>query len=274
MLDSPGRSAFTPVAAVSQAHARLIRQLELIAFLTEDDKAHIAATPLQVASAAASREIVRQHDRLTTCCLIVDGLAYRYKSVADGRRQILSLHYPGDLPDLHGMDLERIDYSIGTLPACQVAFIPHAALRLLSGASPTLANAFRRYELVDGSTLREWVANLGRRDAAARIGHLFCEVSLKMRALGLADGEAFRLPLTQVDLADTTGLSAVHVNRTLQYLRARGLIESHGQLHTIRNRAELERISDFDPSYLHLRTARPDLAARPASPAEDSFPAC
>ncbi|WP_238291148.1 Crp/Fnr family transcriptional regulator, partial [Methylobacterium longum] len=106
--------------------------------------------------------------------------------------------------------------------------------------------------LVDEATLREWLVNVGRRSAEERIAHLMCELLLRLRAVGRTAGDGYALPITQEDLADTTGLTSVHVNRTLGSLKQRGLIALSGRQLRILDLAGLETLAEFKPNYLHL----------------------
>ena len=106
--------------------------------------------------------------------------------------------------------------------------------------------------LVDASIYCEWVANVGRRDAATRIAHLLCEFALKLDAVGLEQLH-YELPMTQDQLADATGLTAVHVNRTLQALEQDGLIErATAKSVIIGDWKKLAEAGDFQSDYLHL----------------------
>jgi CRP-like cAMP-binding protein len=248
------------MASVSQDHARLIRQLETIAVLSDEDRAALAALPLRVKSIGENRDIIREGSKPTESCLVLEGLVCRYKMVAGGRRQILSFHLPGDLPDLASLYLPRMDHSIAALTPARVAFIPHEAIRNIIRKHVSLAETLTRHALIDGSIFREWIANVGRRTALERIAHVMCETYVRMRALGLVKLEAFDLPLTQAELGDATGLSNVHVNRTLQELRKLGVITTVKKVHTIVDWEMLKETADFDPAYLHLNSGN---GARP-----------
>ncbi len=146
---------------------------------------------------------------------MLEGFAYRYKLLPDGKRSIFAYLVPGDFCDLNIFILKAMDHSIATLSACTMVDIPRPRiLELLE--RPAIARALWWATLVDEATLREWLVNMGRRDAETSIAHLFCEMHLRLKSIGLADGGEFRLPITQNELADTVGLSAVHVNRSLQ----------------------------------------------------------
>lgn len=168
-----------------------------------------------------------------------------------GRRQIMSFHIAGEIPDLQSLHLRTMDHSLSTLTSCKLAFISHQALRGLFERHPRLAGVFWRVTLIEAAIFREWVVNIGRRQAPARVAHLLCELFLRHRAVGLAKGQSFKLPITQTELADALGLSNVHVNRTLQELRAQGLIGERNHVLKILSWEGLTQLGEFDPAYLH-----------------------
>lgn len=231
---------------------RLVRQLKSIAFVSQAEIDAIGTLPFRTRSVAENRDIVREGDRPTESCLVLDGLVCRYKMVMDGRRQILSLHFAGDMPDLQSLHLDAMDHGLSALTPARLAFVPHDALRETIRRLPRLADIFTRHALIDASIFREWIANIGRRPARERVAHMFCEVYTRMHALGIVDQDSFKLPMTQAELGDATGLSSVHINRTLQSLRKDGLISTHGDVHTVSNWERLRELGDFDPAYLHL----------------------
>jgi CRP-like cAMP-binding protein len=225
--------------AASPDHAKLIRQLETIASLSETDREALAALPVRVKAVGENRDIVREGDRPSESCLILEGLVCRYKMVVGGRRQIVSFHFPGDMPDLQSLYLDAMDHSISALVPTRVAFIAHDAINRMADSHPSVGRVLAKHALIDGSIFREWVANVGRRSALERIA--------------LVQQPTFELPLTQAELGDATGLSNVHVNRSLQELRRLGLIATVGRIHSILNWDQLQDIADFRPGYLHLR---------------------
>lgn len=231
----------------------LVSQLDLIFELSKDDRTSIEALPVRTRTIGERRDIIREGATPTECCLVMEGMACRYKMLSNGRRQILSLHFPGDMPDLQSLHLSTMDHSVSTVTEAKLAFIPHEAVRKLIRTRPTVADALVRHLLVDAAIYREWIANVGRRTALERVAHLICECFSRMRALGLAKQPTFELPLTQVEIGDATGLSNVHVNRTLKELRRQRLIESNGKLHAILDWEGLRDTAGFDPAYLHFR---------------------
>jgi CRP-like cAMP-binding protein len=243
--------------APSPEHARLIRQLESIIDISSEDRAAIATLPLRLKSISERRDILREGSHPVESCIIVEGMACRYKMLSNGRRQILSFHFAGDMPDLQSIYLKTMDHSLGTVTAVRLAFVPHEAVRQMMQARPGVAAALFRHALIDGSIYREWIANIGRRTSIERVAHVICECFMRMRALGLAKKNDFELPLSQGDLSDTTGLSVVHINRTMKELRRLGLIETNGGIHSILDWDMLQETADFDPGYLHLRRQVP-----------------
>jgi CRP-like cAMP-binding protein len=194
--------------------------------------------------------IVRENVPLTQCTLVTEGFVYRFKDTKDGRRQILAIHLPGDFVDLHSYPLKRLEHSVMAITAVKVALVPHARVHALIERSATLAELLWRSTMIDAAVNREWMVSLGARSAAVRIAHLFCELYLRMQRAGLTNGNRFALPLTQVDLGDATGLTAVHTNRMLRRLRQAGLATfANGEV-TILDWDGLKTFADFDASYL------------------------
>jgi CRP-like cAMP-binding protein len=235
-----------------EEHNRLIRKLESIADLSDEDRRAIFGLPMNVRRFAADQDIVREGDRPSECCLVIEGFAGSYKHSNEGKRQFMAFYIPGDIPDLQSLHLQVMDHNISTLVPSKLAFIPHAALHEVTRRHPGLAAALWRDTLIDAAIFREWIINVGRRPAYARMAHLLCELVAKLRAVGLMADWSFELPLTQSELGDATGLSTVHVNRTLQELRGNDLIRSKGKTLFIEDWEGLKQAGEFDPTYLHL----------------------
>jgi CRP-like cAMP-binding protein len=190
-------------------------------------------------------------DRPTTCCLVLNGLAFRYKLTSDGRRQILSFYVPGDIPDLQSLHLGIMDHHLAALSACRVAYIAHEDLSKLIRSSATLETAFWRTALVDSATFREWIVRLGGMAAPQAMAHLFCEITSRMAILGLSEGRRLLFPVVQTDLADALGITPVHVNRTLKILREQNLLTFEDGIVTICDWEGLTSLAAFDPTFLH-----------------------
>lgn len=198
------------------------------------------------------RDIVREGEKPRCVNVVLDGWACRYKQLPDGRRQVVSFFLPGDLCDANVFILKEMDHSIGAITKVRYAEISPADFEELIAQSPRITQALWWHELVVAAVQREWTTNVGQRTAFERIAHLFCELFLKLRQVGLTDGTSCDFPLTQIDIADATGLTSVHVNRTLQELRREGLIELANKRLTIPDLAALMNVSMFNPNYLHL----------------------
>ncbi|MFV0623798.1 Crp/Fnr family transcriptional regulator [Sphingomonas sp. ac-8] len=231
----------------------LARHLENFATLSPEEIAAIEATlALPVRSGSARRDLIVEGAPPRAVFLIVSGWACRFKTLEDGRRQIVGFLLPGDVCDLNNVLLARMDHSIGALTEVRYVEISNTALQRLSLEHPRVGQALSWQMLVTLSTQREWTMNIGQRNALERLGSLFCELSLRLQAVGLATPLGYDFPLTQTDLADATGLTSVHVNRTLQHLRAAGLISLSSRVLRIPDYAALEDASLFTPEYLHL----------------------
>lgn len=236
----------------SPEHARLIRKLETIATISTAEKHALAEIPLRLKSFNEDTDLSREGETPTECCLVVEGLVCRYKVLGAGQRQIMSLHLPGDIPDLQSLHLGVLDHSLGSLTAGRAAYLPHAAVREITDRFPNITAAFWRDTLIDASVTREWLAGVGRRTARQRVAHLICEVFVRSRALHLMEERLFELPVTQAELGDALGLSTVHVNRVLQDLRRDDLIIWRGKSILVQDWARLRLAGDFDAGYLHL----------------------
>ncbi len=191
-------------------------------------------------------------DRPRAVFLVLKGWAFRYKQLEDGSRQILAYLVPGDLCDIQIFLFDKMDHSIGLLSDALIVKIPAAEILELMDRFPRIERALMWGTLVDEATLREWLLNVGQRFALQRLAHLFCELCVRLTVVGLVDeDESFTMPLTQMELADTTGMTAVHVNRTLQRLRTDQLISmSQGRL-KILNFSKLAEVAGFNQEYLH-----------------------
>ena len=232
--------------------ALLIRKFESIATFSAEERQAIELLPVRISHLDARQDIVRDGDRPSHCCLILDGWAYRYKLLSAGKRQILSFHVPGDVLDLQSLHVHTMDHSLATVTKATVAFIPHESLRTLVAQHPNISTLLWRDTLIDAGIFREWMVGMGRRSAFERIAHLFCEMYLKLQAVGLAGDFRCPMPITQSDLADALGLTSVHVNRVLKAMRGRALITLRSNTLVIEAWDELLQISEFDPTYLHL----------------------
>lgn len=243
----------------------LSRRLARFAALTAEDQALLEDAGCErVRRVGAREDVFREGEKPRCLYLVLDGWAMRYKSLEDGRRQVLSFVLPGDMCEQQVLLLPRADHSLAAITAISVAEISAARILEIARTSPRLLQALSWSDLVGHARQREWTVNLGQRTALERMAHLICELFFRLRAIGLTHGMTCELPVTQATLADATGISAVHVNRTLQELRASNLITLRGKHLTIHDLEGLQAVALFSPTYLHL-----DEAERAAQTARD-----
>lgn len=231
----------------------LIRKLEQFVRLSAEERRVLAGlADLKVRRLAPREDIVREGEKPTHVNLFLDGWACRYKTLEDGRRQIIAFFVPGDMCDLNIFILREMDHSIAPLTPITLVEIPHETLNEITATHPRITQALWWETLVNAAIQREWTVNLGQRTALERLSHLLCELFFRLRAVGRTEGNACEFPITQSDLGDTVGLSTVHVNRTLQDMRASGLISLAGRELIIHDLERLQRTAMFNPNYLHL----------------------
>lgn len=234
------------------------KRLSQRASLTEDDVAAIVALPFNTRHVRANTYLVREGEPPRPhCALVVEGLAFRHKLTAEGARQIVSMHLKGDLLDLQHLFLNIADHSAQALTELKIAEVDREALQQIALDRPGVGRALWVEGLVDASIYREWVLNVGRRDARSRIAHILCELAVRMRAAGVVGSERFELPMTQEQIGDATGLTSVHVNRTIKALAAEGIIDHSGRWIAIRDWNDIREVGDFNPLYLHLDQVAP-----------------
>ena len=236
-------------------YSRLLLRLERFDALRTPDRQRIIDLPLKLVNFPADREVVSYGHPSPRCTLVLDGFLYSRKIVAGSRRQITSFFVPGDIVDLSTLYLPKVDHSIATLGPAVLAFVPHTALKEVVDGSPALARAFWRETLAQAAIFQEWVVNLGRRDAFARLAHIVCELTVRLQAMGLARDLSFAMPWTQTDVADACGISSVHANRVIQELRHLGLVEWDSKRVKIHDWNALVKLGDFNDDYLQYHAA-------------------
>ena len=229
----------------------LVRRWSRYSHLSEDDCSAIIALPVTQKRFGRDAYLVREGETANDCCLLLDGFAYRQKLLRNGSRQIISIHIPTEFVDLQNSMLGVADHNVQSLNQCEVAQIPREAILNLMDRRPAVRMALWVDTLIDASIFREWVVNVGRRDSRARIAHLICELSVRLRWIGKGDDVTCEFPLTQEHIADCTGLTPVHTNRTLQRLRREGLIQLSARSLTILDWEGLREAGDFEELYLH-----------------------
>jgi CRP-like cAMP-binding protein len=233
----------------------LICKLSRLQDLDAQDIEALRKLPLEIENVGRLRQLIRERDEPTRCCILLKGFAARHKVVASGARQIVSFHIPGDILDIQHLLLGKADHSVETITSARIGWIPKADLLEVAWQKPNIGKALWRDCLIDASIFREWVLNVGRRDAKSRIAHMLCEFVLRCEAAGLGDRHNFELPMTQTQIGDATGMTPVHVNRMLKVLDTQGAVARDRNRFEVVNWDQLCRIADFDPVYLHSAAA-------------------
>lgn len=216
---------------------------------TEEQQA-ILDLPAFASQVSGNQDFVRLGETSDHACLIAAGLVGRFGQNAEGGRQITALHIPGDMADLHSVVQPRAGSALQALTTTTILRIPHDAIRHAAARYPAVAEALWRDCMVDAAILSQWVVNVGRRKALTRMAHLICETATRLRKDGESQALTFELPMTQAHLADSTGMTAVHVNRTLKSLA--DVVKFCGSTVHIRDWDRLVAIGEFDPDYLQI----------------------
>ena len=230
----------------------LLDNLEMRSPLSNEDRKAILALPYTLRSLAPGSYAVREGEPPTACGLLVSGFAYRQKLTGDGGRQILSIHLPGEPLDFQNIFLNVADHSVQMLSRGHLALIPRAEIEKVARSSPAIAHAILVNILVEASIFREWILNVGRRDAKSRLAHVLCELAVRLDAHGLADDMGYHLPMTQAELADALGLTPVHLNRVIRSLESDGLLNRSKRELSFPDWERMRDIADFNDRYLHL----------------------
>lgn len=234
-------------------HLKKLRQR--IELSSEEERA-IRDSIAETRKIPADQVLIRSGTELNSCTILFDGWMARGRDLAGGERQVTELHVAGDFADLHGLTLKRLDHDVMALSDCIIGIVPHERLQQIIAEYPRLARVYWFSTNVDGAITRELALSLGQRSAISRMAHLFCELHMRLEAVGKARTDGFEFPLTQRELSECLGLTVVHANRTLQELRRRSLVELENRQLTILDPRGLRGVAEFDPVYLYLDRAR------------------
>lgn len=228
-----------------------IDRLTIRTALTNDEEGALARLPFELTTVGANQDFVRMGEYTGQAFVVVAGFVGRIDLNAAGERQITAMHLPGDMADLNSVVQPSAASAFQALSKSVILGIPHVALRRVASKYPAIAEALWRDSTVDAAVLAQWVVNVGRRDARSRIIHLLCEIACR---LGVADDEQveFGFPVTQLQLADATGLTPVHVCRITSKLRADGLVLIRNKRVTIPDWKNFSRAGDFQRKYLQM----------------------
>jgi CRP-like cAMP-binding protein len=229
-----------------------LKKLRVRSEISSDEERVIRGLVAETRHVRADEFVVRAGQKLDQSLLLLDGWLVRSKDLPSGERQVMELHVAGDFADLHGFTLKKLEHDVVSVSDCTIGIVPHDRIMEISEKHPHLARVYWLSTNIDAAITREMALSLGQRSAISRMAHLFCELHVRLGVVGKTRGNAFDFPLTQRELSECLGLTVVHVNRTLQELRRRRMIEAESRSITILDKPALEAVAEFDPAYLHL----------------------
>lgn len=194
-------------------------------------------------------EIVRHQGRPVDELFVVkSGWLTSFSLLQDGRRQLLRLFFPGDIVDLSEIALEKTQHDIKCVTNAVLCPFPKSAMDLVFSTSPRLTALLFSMTVRENSTLLDRIRAIGRFSAYERLCYLILELSERLYHVtgNRLDGEGFRLPLTQMDIADLLGLTNVYVSKTMSRIEKDGLIRRDGNRVVLLQTVKMQRICEFD----------------------------
>jgi CRP-like cAMP-binding protein len=230
----------------------LVAKLSRFAALSDEDIGVLDALCLKQERFGVGVNLAEEGYPPPLSFVMIRGLSCRYRLLPDGRRQILTFLIPGDFFDLHGFLLKAMDHSVVTIAPTRLAVMERETVIDILACHPRIGAALWWSTMQEAAMLRERIVALGRRNARGRVAYLLCELIWRQRAIGMSEDHAIRLPLTQADIADTLGLTAVHVNRVLQEFRREGLISLVQRRLSLHDIVRLQNLAGLTQDYLHL----------------------
>jgi CRP-like cAMP-binding protein len=246
------RNIFPIVSGMANAHDIILRKLKEHSTLQPADELALRRLGLRTRKLKPDEDLIREGDSPEMSALVMEGVVARYHALANGKRQYLSFHLAGDMPDAQTLFIDKMDHAVCAVGGAQVALIPHEQILALFVQRPAVGFAIWRETLIDAAIFRQAITNNSSRLPRTRMAHLFCELYYRARSSSLGKPGAVRLPLHQGQLGDALGMSLVTVNRTLQALRRTGAMEFRNGELTVHDWKRLADTGEFDPAYLHI----------------------
>jgi CRP-like cAMP-binding protein len=240
---------------LSEALSILVRKLEEHSRLNSDDRDTIVSLSHITRKLESNEDLIRQGDDPSVSALVTSGIVARYHLSGSGKRQFLSYHLTGDMPDSQALFIQEMDHSVCAIGPATVALIPHKDLLAAFKRRPTVAFAIWRETLVDAAIFREAITNNSARTARERMAHMFCELFYRAKASSLTEENTLIAPISLVQLGETLGMSIATVNRTLSDLRKSRTVDFQRGVLQIKNWERLAKMAQFNPGYLHLKKA-------------------
>jgi CRP-like cAMP-binding protein len=228
-------------------HECALRACGLFKSVTSEELNFINAIKREHLQVPAGEDIIRIGDAAPEIYTLYAGWAFRYKTLPDGRRQVLNFLLPGDLLGLQAAMFDAALYGVEALTDVQLCVLPRKRIWALFGQMPGLAFDIAWLGSRSESFVDENLTSVGRRTAAERVAALIVTLYKRAQVLGMVAGDTFAFPLTQQHIADALGLSLVHTNKTLAKLRRMGMFKQQNGTMTLTNPRVLERVAQhFD----------------------------
>jgi len=232
---------------------RFIEKLQAFGPLTPEEVSVLSEATALPRQVSTRTDLIREGDRPGPVFVMLEGWACRYKILPNGSRQVLGYLMPGDSCDLNVGLLAEMDHSIQVITPASVVTIDRLEMDAIMDGHRGIAKAIYVAQLIDEGTMRAWITSMGRRTSVERVAHLMCELYLRARNIGLIRGPYLDLPLSQLLLADSLGMTPVHLNRVLKKLRDSDAMSISRGVLQIKDPAKLLQIAGFDENYLHRR---------------------
>lgn len=218
--------------------------------LSDEELQVIEDSIAEVRQLPARKTILKAGDKPDFSVFLIEGFICRYMDANDGKRQLVALQIPGDFVDLHAFPLTYLDHDNATITPCTVGIVPHDRLRMIQREMPHLTHMLWFSTLLDAAMHREWIFRMGRLNALGRLAHFLAETEHRLGAIGRVESGNYALPLVQIDLAEATGMTPIHLNRCVRDLRKAGIADVRAGHVSIFRKTDLRRLGEFDPAYL------------------------
>ena len=221
--------------------------------LSAEERDALLSLPAETICIKGHRDLVALGQQTDSSYLVLSGVIGRYSQLRNGIRQIVAIHISGDMADLCSVALPKTSWAFHALTSAEVLRVSHSDLIAVADRYHNIALAFWRDYVVDMAVMSEWIVSVARRPAEAKMAHLLCEMRCRYNQAGmLALDGSYAFPLTQTQIAEVLGITAIHANRTIRSLKERGLVSLSKTAVVIHDWSGLVELAEFDRAYLHL----------------------